>query len=375
MERGSADVIRTGGRILRSPRFPLVRSRRQRFPSEKGQFPAAKTKPSQLLRPPDLIIQDELHLISGPLGTLVGLYETAVDELAGWEVNGKKVRPKVIASTATIRQAQSQVNNLFLRKVRVFPPQGLDVKDNFFSRQRKPGPGNPGRRYLGICATGRRLKVALIRVYVAILSASQSLYEKYGSYADPWMTLVGYFNSIRELGGTRRLVEDDIRSRLSKMDNRGLAKRLRVILEELTSRRDSTDIPKILDQLETPFDPEREAKIKASRKAGQKVDQLEPIDVLLATNMISVGVDVRRLGIMAVAGQPKNTAEYIQATSRVGRTYPGLVVTVYNWARPRDLSHYERFEHYHATFYQHVEALSLTPFAPVPLIEDWQRYL
>jgi hypothetical protein len=329
-------------------------------------LPGAKTIHSNPLRPPDLIIQDELHLISGPLGTLVGLYETAVDQLSSWEVDGKKVRPKVIASTATIRQAETQMHNLFLRKVQVFPPQVLDVGDNFFSRQREPNETNPGRRYVGICATGRRLKAALIRVYVAILAASQDLYEnkQYGNRADPWMTLVGYFNSMRELGGMRRLVDDDIRIRLAKMDSRGLAKRLRINLEELTSRKDSTDIPVVLDRLETSFDPVREAQIKAKRKAGEKVDQLEPLDVLLATNMISVGVDVKRLGVMAVTGQPKNTAEYIQATSRVGRTFPGIVFTVYNWARPRDLSHYERFEHYHATFYQHVEALSLTPFAP-----------
>ncbi len=174
--------------------------------SHPGRYglPAATTLPKNPLRPPDLIIQDELHLISGPLGTLVGLYETAVDSLASWEVNGTLVRPKVIASTATIRQASDQVHNLFLRQVQVFPPQGLDVEDNFFSRQNLPSEEHPGRRYLGICATGRRLKAALIRVYVATLAASQHLYEKYGEIADPWMTLVGYFNSMRELGGTRR---------------------------------------------------------------------------------------------------------------------------------------------------------------------------
>lgn len=327
-------------------------------------LPAAKTIAHPLLRPPDLIIQDELHLISGPLGTLVGLYETAVDQMASWTVEGKVVRPKVIASTATIRQASAQVHNLFLRKVQVFPPQGLDIEDNFFSRQRPPSPDAPGRRYLGICAPGRRLKAAMIRVYVASLAASQSLYEQYGISADPWMTLVGYFNSLRELGGTRRLVEDDIRSRLAKMDQRGLAKRLRLQLDELTSRKDSTQIPEILDWLETPFDPQQEAENRARRKANQKLEKRDPLDVILATNMISVGVDVKRLGLMVACGQPKNTAEYIQATSRVGRNYPGLVITVYNWARPRDLSHYERFSHYHATFYQQVEALSVTPFAP-----------
>ncbi len=322
-------------------------------PAKYGQ-PSAKTLPHNPLRPPDLIIQDELHLISGPLGTLVGLYETAVDKLCSWTVEGKTVRPKVIASTATIRQAREQIHHLFLRQVEIFPPQGLDVTDNFFSLQRLPSEDHPGRRYLGICATGRRLKAALIRVYTAVLSASQALYENYGEAADPWMTTVGYFNSMRELGGTRRLVDDDIQSRLGKMDQRGLARRSRIEVKELTSRIASTDIPIILDALEVPFNPNRD----------KKTDPRKPIDVLLATNMISVGVDVRRLGAMVVTGQPKTTAEYIQATSRVGRTFPGIIFTVYNWARPRDLSHYEQFEHYHATFYKHVEALSVTPFAP-----------
>lgn len=326
-------------------------------------LPATKLTPHNPLRPPDLIIQDELHLISGPLGTLVGLYETVVDKLASWEVNGKVVRPKVIASTATIRQAKEQIHNLFLRKVQVFPPQCLDSSDNFFARQRQPNDETPGRRYLGICAPGRRLTAALIRVYIAQLSAAQTLYIKYGAAVDPWMTLVGYFNSLRELAGMRRQVDDSIRSRLSKMDRRGLAKRLKLYFEELTSRKNSTDIPEILDWLETPFDPEKDKRIANQRKSGEKVTEKEPLDILLATNMLSVGVDVKRLGVMVVANQPKNTAEYIQATSRVGRSYPGLVFTVYNWARPRDLSHYESFEQYHATFYKHVEALSITPFA------------
>lgn len=317
-----------------------------------GSFPTAHSVPHGPLRPPDLIIQDELHLISGPLGTLVALYETVVDSLSTWEVDGKRVRPKVVAATATIRRAAQQVHALFMRRVNVFPPQGLDITDNFFARQREPADAAPGRRYMGICASGRRLKVALIRVYVAYLSASQSLYLQYGQPIDPWMTLVGYFNSMNELGGMRRLVEDDVRSRLNRMELRGLARRNSPLLEELTSRKSSTDIPDVLDKLERVFDPARDP---ASPR---------PLDVLLATNMISVGVDVKRLGLMVVAGQPKTTAEYIQATSRVGRNAPGLVCVVFNWARPRDLSHYEQFEHYHATFYQQVEALSVTPFAP-----------
>ncbi|MCF7978996.1 MAG: DISARM system helicase DrmA [Chromatiaceae bacterium] len=323
------------------------------------------------LRPPDLIIQDELHLISGPLGSLVGLYETAIDRLSAWEVNGRWVRPKVIASTATIRQAQDQVHRVFMRRVEVFPPHGLDLGDNFFAIRRPPSPATPGRRYLGLCAPGERLKSTLIRTYIALLAAAQTLYDGrgYGAAVDPWMTLVGYFNSLRELGGMRRLIDDDIRARLRNAHNRGFSRRFLnpPFVEELTSRKQASDIPRLLDWLETPFDPAKEAARKARFKAGEgrrrdgRFDK--PLDLLLATSMISVGVDVQRLGLMAVTGQPKNTSEYIQATSRVGRRFPGLVCTVYNWARPRDLSHYERFAHYHATFYQHVEALSVTPFA------------
>jgi hypothetical protein len=333
---------------------------------KKDKYPPAKTRPHPLLRPPDLIIQDELHLISGPLGTLMGLYETAVDKLCSWEVNGQTVRPKLIASTATIRKAGDQIHATFLRAVRVFPPNGLDVRDNFFAIQRPPSEDMPGRRYVGICAPGRRLKVALIRVYVALLSAAQYLYEKkgYGKDVDPWMSLIGYFNSMRELGGMRRLVDDDVQTRLKKMDQRGLIVRLLNTVDELTSRKDSTDIPDVLDHLEVAFDPQTEAKRKEMQKKGHIRDlPKRPLDVLLATNMVSVGVDVQRLALMVVAGQPKTTAEYIQATSRVGRKFPGLVFTAYNWTRPRDLSHYERFEHYHGTFYNHVEALSVTPFA------------
>jgi hypothetical protein len=336
-------------------------------PKSKFGLPSAKLQEHPALRPPDLIIQDELHLISGPLGTLVGLYETAIDKLCTWEVNGKKVRPKVIASTATIKNADVQVRSLFLRTVNIFPPPGLDVRDNFFSVQREPTEQEFGRRYLGICAPGRRLKAALIRVYTAYLCSAQALYEKYGKRVDPWMTLVGYFNSMRELGGMRRLVDDDVFSRCRKQDRRGLAKRFFSgdYLAELTSRMRSEDIPQILDRLEAVFDPElEEQRKKAFKTKDYKNIPKKPLDVLLATNMISVGVDVKRLGLMIVAGQPKATAEYIQATSRVGRTFPGLVCTVFNWARPRDLSHYETFEHYHTTFYKHVEPLSVTPFSP-----------
>jgi hypothetical protein len=324
----------------------------------KGGQPTARIERIGPLRPPDLIIQDELHLISGPLGSLAGLYEVAVDRLATWNLaHGKPVRPKVIASTATARRAPRQIGAIFDRRTEVFPPPGLDIGDSFFARQRPTGPGEPlhksGRRYVGVCAHGVRMKSTLIRVYVSVLGAAQKLHEKYGKneVTDPYMTLVGYFSSLRDLGGMRRLVEDDVSARLARADERGLARRYDPLLRELTSRLSSTDIPEVLAHLTEPFTKDRD---KGERR---------PIDVLLATNMIAVGVDVPRLGLMVVANQPKSTAEYVQATSRVGRQAPGLVFTVFNWARPRDLSHYETFAQFHATIYRHVEALSVTPFA------------
>lgn len=323
---------------------------------KKGKYEATVVKAVKEIRPPDLIIQDEFHLISGPLGTMVGLYETAVDDLCSWQYEGKTIRPKIVASTATVRKAEKQINNVFLRNVSIFPAHGIDVEDNFFSVQRSIDK-RCGRRYLGICAPGASRPAVLIRVYVALLTGAQSLFEHFGLLADPYMTLVGYFNSLRELGGMRRLAEDDVQTRAfrvamaTEVKRPGLIQRRVRNVDELTSRVSNKEIPKKLDQLEIKF------------KTAWGRDETRAMDVILATNMLSVGVDVNRLGVMAVNGQPKNTAEYIQATSRVGRSFPGLVCTVLTWSRPRDFSHYETFEHYHATFYKHVEAQSVTPFA------------
>ena len=320
--------------------------------------PATHAKSIGRVRPPDLIIQDEFHLISGPLGTMVGLYETAVDELCSWRLDDETVvHPKIIASTATVRMADEQIRRVFYRKCSVFPPSGIDVEDNFFSKQR-PTSERSGRDYIGICALGMSRPAALIRTYVAFLTAGQTLFRSFGRLADPYMTAVGYFNSLRELGGMRRLSEDDVQTRSYRvtMDSRvarpGLTQRRVTMIDELTSRVSSRDIPEKLSQLELEF-----------KQQWNKGDP-RAIDIVLATNMLSVGVDVDRLGLMIANGQPKNTAEYIQATSRVGRRHPGIVCTVFAWSRPRDFSHYEMFEHYHATFYKQVEAQSVTPFAP-----------
>jgi ATP-dependent helicase YprA (DUF1998 family) len=288
------------------------------------------------VRKPELVVQDELHLISGPLGTLTGLYETAVNILAD--------RPKVVASTATIRRASDQVEALFDRRLAQFPPAGLDARDSWFavetSREKKAT-----RRYIGLLTPATSQSTLLVRTYAALIHAV----ARTGSgpeVRDAYWTLVGYFNSLRLLSAAELQVLDDVQDRLELLVKRdaGVARSASALIE-LSSRADSSAIPSRLRLLQRGWpDP-------------------EVLDVLLATNMISVGVDIDRLGLMAVMGQPQTTAEYIQATSRVGRKHPGLIAVMLNSARSRDRSHYENFQGYHSALYREVESTSVTPFS------------
>lgn len=314
------------------------------------------------LLPPELIIQDELHLISGPLGTVAGVYETAIGILAERDLGeGRRLRPKIIASTATVRQAEAQICALFGRpSSMVFPPPGPNRRDSFFAKTQSTTE-QPARLYLGIGAQGRSLKVVLLRAALALLSAGQTLYKQAGGKsqnnpADPYMTLLGYFNSLRELGGTRRIVEDEVTSQLRRYG----ARKRRDPADALFAKRQIGEPLELTSRVSTNKVSE------AKRRLAQTHDDEDQVDIALATNMISVGLDITRLGLMVVLGQPKMSAEYIQATSRVGRdpNRPGLVVTLLNIHKPRDRSHYERFGFYHATFYRTVEATSVTPFSP-----------
>jgi hypothetical protein len=346
-------------------------------------------RPVGRLRPPDLIIQDELHLITGALGTTVGLFEVAVDSLCSWrDIAEDPVRPLVVASTATARNAADQVHSLYGRDAAIFPPQVLDVGRTFFSSEQPVSRKHPGRRYVGLSTTGVRLTTAEIRVAEVLMAAGQLLIDRSGEAADPYMTLVGYFSATRELAGMARYMGDDIQTALARRRPWSLLPVRygtdygQLNLAELTSRVSSADITATLDQMAVQFDPafdsnagKRELAAQRSAikegKAAKPVPErgARPFDVVLATSMLQVGVDVERLGLMLVVGQPKNTAEYIQASSRVGRqaSRPGLVVTLGNWARPRDLAHFEQFRHYHETFYAQVEALSVTPFSATSL--------
>lgn len=288
--------------------------------------------------PPDLILQDELHLISGPLGTLVGLYEVAIDRM--FTRNG--ISPKIIGSTATIRRATEQVRALFNRETCQFPPPAIDADDSGFAVQDTEASG---RLYAGVTTAGRSAKFTLQAVAASLLQSAYGSLTEEGR--DNYGTLVTYFNSLRELGGALVLMKDDVNDSIGLYaDRRKEIPRNTELIEELTSRRTQAEIKDMLDCL------------------AIRADEDGSLDVVLATNMLSVGVDIPRLGLMVVNGQPKGISEYIQATGRVGRgRVPGLMVAVLNNAKPRDRSHYESFGTWHSTLYRDVEPTSVTPFA------------
>ena len=315
------------------------------------------------LPPPDLIIQDELHLISGPLGTMAGLYEAAIEALCIRKIDGKRVKPKIVASTATVRHAQEQIQALFARPLtRIFPPPGPTRRDSFFARTLPPSERH-AREFFGVAAQGRNPKEAMRRVWLALMGAAERAWRDAGGArkkpnpADPYMTVLGYFNSLRELGGARRILEEEVQNTVKRYGDR---KRLGELQGLFRDRSSFSDVVELTSRVST------DKVAEARRRLGQSFhDRRRRVDCAIATNMISVGLDIQRLGLMLVYGQPKTHSEYIQATSRVGRDdgRPGLVVTLFNVYKPRDRSHYERFRHYHETFYRSVEVSSVTPFA------------
>ena len=310
--------------------------------------------------PPGLIIQDELHLISGPLGSMVGLFESVVEELCVDHRHERPVRPKIISSTATIRRYSEQVRALFARQsAALFPPHGIDVQDSFFasyatyrSPHTRAGELREGRMYVGIHGGGLgSLQTAQVRAFAALLQAGMDLPE---AERDPYWTLMVFFNSLRELGTSLSLLQSDIPDYMKAIRNRrgsswDEVRRLNRELE-LTGRIENDRVPAVMEALETPYGSGRDT-----------------VDICLATNIIEVGIDIDRLSSMAVVGQPKSTSQYIQVTGRVGRRWeerPGLVAMIYSATKPRDRSHYEKFRSYHERLYAQVEPTSVTPFAP-----------
>jgi len=324
------------------------------------------------LAPPELIIQDELHLIAGPLGTLTGLYETAIDILCT-DKNG--IKPKIIASTATTKKSDKQIQDLFdSDDTKIFPPQGFDFGESYFAKVLEVTPDHPGKLHVGICATSVGGYASETRIAACILRKIRHIQENKNNFTftnsqgvkkiekfedvdlDPYYTLVAYYNTIKNLGAAVRMYEDTIPDYMGiiekttevKFEKENNAEKIPVnTLEkrELTGRISASQIPSILQDIET------------------NIENSQVLDALLCTNMLSVGVDVDRLGVMVINGQPKSTSEYIQSAGRIGRATQGIVVTNYVYIRPRDLSYYENFIQFHSTYHKSVEPGTLTPFS------------
>ena len=317
------------------------------LPYETTKRASADTNSTEVtpFTPPDLIVQDELHLMEGPLGSMFGLYENAVEGLIKIAGAG----PKYIASTATIRDAEMQVRRLFARKLFQFPPYGIDIDDSFFVRYPEWDKGwdeeRPGRVYMGIYSPGMGPLTPPIRIWSRLLKTCHDLRDD--DNVKYFWTVVGYFNAIRELGGGRALFREDIIERLRYISSGNMRMLDPAKVVELSSRINSTDIPLILDELE----------------AGGRKQFFENPDAIFTTSMFGTGVDIPHLSLMIVHGQPKTTSQYIQATGRVGRSHGGLIVTFLRAGRPRDLSHYEMFSAYHHRIYLEVEPSSVSPFS------------
>ncbi len=303
--------------------------------------------------PPDLLIQDELHLISGPLGSISGLYEIAIEKLI--EHNGKM--PKILASTATLCNAEAQINALYGKSSFQFPPSGFSADDSFFARNAS-SEERPERMYVGYCETGGSLPDAVVRIFGVVKFALQylSCIGTDSAVIDQFWTNVGYFNSLKDLGSADTLIIDRVcayaealrRHKFSDYAAKVDMPRISTEYEygELTSRKSSREITEVRNQLDKQHYPSPAA-----------------LNYVLSSNMLSVGIDINRLGLMTVYGQPKATAEYIQATSRVGRSNPGLVIVLLHMLRTRDKSHFEQFQTYHQALNKMVEPTSATPYA------------
>ena len=299
-----------------------------------------EVRPPRLLSRPSLIIQDELHLIDGPLGSLVGLYETCVDFLA----SGESGRVKYLAATATIKNGNDQVRSLFARDLQVFPPLGTDASDRFFVREstrRHPLlDAVGGRLYMGVIAPGRGAQTPLVRMW-ASLSQTGHLCRDDGLDVDDYWTVTGYFNTIKDLAGTRALYMQNIPDWIRQIDHKNPRAVPDTRVQELSGRMKSSELPSTLEAL------------------GRRYSA----DALFTTSMFGTGVDIRRIGAMIVVGQPKTTSAYIQSTGRVGRRRGGLVPVFHKASRPRDLSHYEYFGRNHLQLHRLVEPPTVSPFS------------
>lgn len=318
-------------------------------------------------RPPELIIQDELHLISSALGSVAGLYEAGLETV----LRMRGMHPKYIASTATIRMAAEQVERLYGRRAAVFPPPGLNADNSYFARTIAPTENHPGRLYVGYLAPGRNRQRCLAPLAAALLAAPEALFGDAASdrdaLLDAWWTLLVYHGSLKGVGVSRNALRE-IEEGIDRLQREWQEQRLRSGTDEERGEPTEAQAGRWREQLAdrvTQLTSHMSADENALsfERLGRSRKELDTLDLALATNMISVGLDVSRLAAMVINGQPLTTAEYIQASSRVGRgVVPGIVITNYYRDQARSLSHYESFRAYHEAFYRFVEPTSVTPY-------------
>ncbi len=346
-----------------------------------------KGKPKNGYYPPDLIIQDELHLLLGPLGSSVALFESAVDQLC---TRNNGIRPKIISSTATTRNTELQIVALFDRHVNLFPKPGVECDDSFFSFYKREfsdlSGSNPKyiskRRYLGILPTGKTQIWMQMRI-AAILMTHRAKFElkklngngplnfdayiQFEKVMDYYHTIISYFNSLKEVGKTESQVYTYILKEVRRVFNRiirpgKLAHSIytySIRKGELTGRLSGEDVKNELAKVQSTWTA---SKRFAYKDNDEIISGSTPPDFIVATNMISVGIDVSRFNCIIMNSMPRNIAEYIQASSRVARDSFGIVLTIHHPFRARDISHYEKFIEFHEKMYSYVEPISITPF-------------
>ena len=343
--------------------------------------------------PPDLIIQDELHLLLGPLGSAVSLFECAVDQLC---TRKDGTRPKIISSTATTRNTELQIRALYDRSVNIFPHNGVDYDDSFFAFYKRQLVGDTieyvsKRKYMGIMPTGRTQMTTQMRL-AAILFIHRAIFEAehfheadFEKVANNYYSIISYFNSLKEVGKTDALFYTEYTKYTRRLFKRVM--RYGNLLEcfyamsdlkesELSGRLTGSEVNEKFAEVGQDWKlANRLPHIAKVKGTEQWVRGTTPPDYILATNMISVGLDVGRFNTIIMNSMPRNIAEYIQASSRVARNQIGLVLTLHNPYRSRDVSHFEKFREFHEKLYFYVEPISITPFSQKSIEKYLPLYL
>tara|TARA_R110001592_G_scaffold90485_2_gene266010 strand:- start:15032 stop:19360 length:4329 start_codon:yes stop_codon:yes gene_type:complete len=345
--------------------------------------------------PPELIIQDELHLLLGPLGTSVGLFEKSIDKLCTYtNENNQKIKPKIVTSTATTRNTDKQVFALFTRRTEIFPKQGIFCDDSFFAFYKRKKTNvdeyESKRKYVGLLPIGKtqvwmqlrlasitlthRLKYLKENFTIDKLFENPEVSDELKQVFNYYHTVLGYYNSLKDVGKTQSQLSHYLPGDVNyvikntipwSFVDKFIRKEKEIRDSELTGRLKGEEVKTNLADIEKNWE-------LVSKKNGNYYLNVDnPPEFIIATNMISVGIDVSRFNTMIISSMPRNIAEYIQASSRVARDEDGIVFTIHHPFRSRDISHYQKFKEFHEKFYSYVEPISVTPFASKAL----DRYL